>query len=131
LSGCSSKILDILLISSTTDITLPGGIDSMQNIENQTESTPIPTTVYQQETTPVMSFGDWLVTMLIMAVPLLNVIMIFVWATDKSTNPNKANWAKATLVFIGINLVIAMFFIGTIIGSVSELMSGFSQAGVW
>lgn len=103
----------------------------MQNIENQPESTPVPTTVYQQDTTPVMSFGEWLVTMLIMAVPLLNAIMIFVWATDKTTNPNKANWAKATLVMVGIQIVITMFFIGTIIGSVSELMSNFSQSGVW
>lgn len=104
----------------------------MQNTEEQIESTPIPNApVYHAEPSPVLSFGEWLVTLLIMAVPILNMIMIFIWATDGKTNPNKSNWAKATLVFIGINIVIAMFFIGTIIGSLSEFMSGFSQAGMW
>ena len=85
----------------------------------------------QFESAPVITLGEWLVTMLIMIVPILNIVMLIVWASDRNINPNKANWSKAVLIIIGIQIVLTMFFIGTIIGSVSSLMSQFSNASVW
>lgn len=42
------------------------------------------TTPYQppapQGTTPDMSVKDWMITLLIMFIPLVNIIMLFVWA---------------------------------------------------
>lgn len=100
----------------------------MNNYEYQPNPTP---NRIENDTAPVMSFGDWLVTMLIMIVPILNLVMLFIWATDRLTNPNKANWAKATLVIIAVQVVLAMFFIGIIVGSVSNLMSGLGQSSPW
>lgn len=37
--------------------------------------------------------------------------MLFVWAFDKEENPNKANWAKANLLFIAGILAIFIAFI--------------------
>ena len=56
----------------------------------------------------VLSIGDWMVTLLISAIPFVNLIMMFVWAFDSSTNPNKANWAKASLIFLCIGVVFAI-----------------------
>jgi len=104
----------------------------MQEFESPNPSTPPPLqNRNQEETAPVMRLGDWLVTMLIMIVPILNAIMLFIWSTDRNTNPNKSNWAKATLIIIGIQIVLMMFFIGMIIGSLSDLMSGFNQSCLW
>lgn len=101
-------------------------------MEQQDQSfAPTPPPQFQTDSAPVMSFGEWLVTLLIMVVPLLNVIMIIIWAADSNTNPNKANWARATLVIIGIQIILAMFFLGAIIGSMSELMKQFGNAGTW
>jgi hypothetical protein len=80
---------------------------------------------------PAMSTVEWIVTLLIMIVPVLNLVMLIIWASDRNTNLNKANWAKATLILIGIQVIIFMFFIGTIIGSASSLMSELSSAGLW
>jgi hypothetical protein len=101
----------------------------MENQEPQNQYQSQPHT--QNETAPSLSFGEWLVTLLIMIVPVLNFVMLIVWASDRNTNPNKANWARASLVIIGIQLVIAMFFIGTIIGSLSTLMNNFNTSGMW
>lgn len=64
-----------------------------------------------QETAPVMSVKDWLITSLIMIVPLVNIVMLFVWAFGDGTNPNKSNWAKAALLMsvIAVGFYILVF----------------------
>ena len=69
-----------------------------------------------QHNTSVMSVKDWVITYLITIIPLIGFIMIFVWAFGSGTNPNKANWAKASLLFILITMVIS-FIIVSIVGS--------------
>lgn len=56
----------------------------------------------------VLSVGNWMVTILIAIIPIVNFIMFFVWAFGDNTNPNKANWAKAQLLWI----LIAIAFYG-------------------
>lgn len=60
----------------------------------------------------------WLVTSLIMMIPLVNLIMMFVWAFSSNTNPNKANYFKAALILfaivMAIYLVLAVVFLGSI-----------------
>ena len=65
----------------------------------------------------VISTKEWVLTYLIMIIPIVNVIMLFVWAFGSSENPNKANWAKARLIWIliGLILFIALWF--TVIGA--------------
>jgi hypothetical protein len=55
--------------------------------------------------------GDWFITILITAIPLVGLIMLFVWAFGSGTNPNKANWAKATLIWCLVGIVIGIIFI--------------------
>ena len=86
---------------------------------------------HKGEMAPVMSFGEWFGTLLILLIPILNIIMLIVWITEPNTNPNKVNWVKATLVLIGIQFVVAMFFMGTIIGAATHMMSGLNQSGLW
>ena len=53
-----------------------------------------------QENSPV-SVGEWMVTYLLMLLPLVNIIMLFVWAFGDS-KPSKSNWAKANLIWMAI-----------------------------
>ncbi|MBW6516185.1 MAG: hypothetical protein K0B81_06185 [Candidatus Cloacimonetes bacterium] len=48
-----------------------------------------------------------MVTLLIMAIPLINIIMLFVWAFSGNINISKANWAKASLIW---TLIIIIFY---------------------
>ena len=68
-----------------------------------------------QRYTP-MSIGDWIITSLIFAIPIIGFIMLFVWGFGSNTHPSKANWAKASLIMIGISIVIALLFFGSIFG---------------
>ena len=44
------------------------------------------------------------------AIPLVGVVMLLIWAFGGNTNPNKANWAKASLIWAVIMMVIYFVF---------------------
>jgi len=58
-----------------------------------------------------VTIGDWLLTNLIMIIPLVNIILLFVWAFDSNTKPSKKNWARAALLWIAICFVIMIMFV--------------------
>lgn len=53
----------------------------------------------------VMSMGSWLVTLLIMMVPCVNIIMYFVWAFGNG-NENRKNFCRAGLIMMAIVIVL-------------------------
>jgi hypothetical protein len=61
-------------------------------------------------TAPVMSVGGWIVTFLLMIIPLVNIIMIIVWAASGTENPNRKNWAIATLIMWAVYVVLMILF---------------------
>ncbi|MBN2664226.1 MAG: hypothetical protein JXR68_11300 [Bacteroidales bacterium] len=58
-----------------------------------------------------VTIGEWIVTYLIMAIPLVGFIMLFVWAFSKNEKPSKENWAKAMLIWIAIFTTIYILII--------------------
>jgi heme/copper-type cytochrome/quinol oxidase subunit 2 len=55
-----------------------------------------------------VGLGDWFVTILVAGIPLVGIIMLFIWAFGSSANPSKANWAKAMLLWTLVGIVIAV-----------------------
>ena len=55
-----------------------------------------------------MSIGDWIVTWILMAIPIVNFILLLVWAFSSNTQPSKKSWAQASLIFL---LIIIVFYI--------------------
>jgi hypothetical protein len=83
-----------------------------------TSVTPQPATPYQpfQKRSEDISLGEWMITLLLTYIPIVNIVMLFVWAFGSTTNPSKANWAKASLLWLLIGIVLAiilMVVIGT------------------
>ena len=65
-----------------------------------------------------MSLTDWLITLIVTAIPFIGFIMLFVWAFGGGSPTAKMNWAKAALILYAIGLVLAIIFYGTILGLV-------------
>lgn len=61
----------------------------------------------------VMTMGEWLVTLLVMLVPCVNIIMMFVWAFGNG-NENRKNFCRANLIMQLIWGVIGIIFYVTI-----------------
>jgi len=53
-----------------------------------------------------VSVSEWIMTTLIMAIPLVNIIMPFVWAFGSGTKTSKANFFKAQIIMVLIGLVL-------------------------
>jgi len=70
----------------------------------------------------VMSLKEWIITIIISYIPLVGLIMLFVWAFSSSgINENKKNWAKALLIIQVISLVLVILIYVFIIGSALAL----------
>ncbi len=67
-----------------------------------------------------VSVGNWMLTLLLMCIPLINIIMLFVWAFGGGAPPSKANWAKASLIWmvIAVGFYVVLF---VLIGGVAFL----------
>jgi len=67
-----------------------------------------------QAQSQVLSVKDWIITLLITAIPIVGIIMLFVWAFGSNENPNKSNWAKAALIWTAVGIVLTILLWGTI-----------------
>ncbi len=63
-----------------------------------------------------MSVKDWLITLIITAIPIVGLIMLFVWGFGSSAPATKANWAKAVLIFYLIMIVLYFVFGAALLG---------------
>lgn len=63
---------------------------------------------------------EWLVTLLILMIPLINVVMMFVWAFGGGANPSKANFFKAQIIMLLIGAILWILFLGAIIQSILQ-----------
>ena len=70
-----------------------------------------------KELQPVTT-GDWVLTLFIVSLPLIGLIMLFVWAFSGGTHPSKANFAKASLIWMAIAIVVLglMMMLGVFAG---------------
>jgi hypothetical protein len=65
----------------------------------------------------IPSVGDWMITLLILSIPLVNFIVLLFWAFSSGTDPIKANFSKAALLWLLIIVVLYALFIGALIGA--------------
>ncbi|MCD7930037.1 MAG: hypothetical protein LUH15_00925 [Tannerellaceae bacterium] len=62
----------------------------------------------------ITSVGEWIVTFILMGIPVVGFIMLCVWAFGNNTSPAKANFAKAALIMMVIGFVLVILFWGVI-----------------
>ena len=65
-----------------------------------------------------LTFGDWMVTILVLAVPLVNVVALIYWAASSGTNVTKQNYARASIAwfFIGLVIFLILSMTGALVG---------------
>ena len=60
----------------------------------------------------VVSVGNWLLSIIVTSIPIVNFIFLAYWAFNKKTNKTKSNWAKATLLLFVIILALYAVIFG-------------------
>lgn len=74
----------------------------------------------QRPAAPV-SVGDWFVTILLMVIPLVNLVLLCVWAFGGNTHPSKANWAKASLIWMVVGIALWLLFASSIMAMMAAM----------
>jgi hypothetical protein len=57
---------------------------------------------------PVMSLGEWVLTLLLTFIPVVNIVMLIIWAASSDTNPSKQGFARARLIWMAVGIVISL-----------------------
>lgn len=76
-----------------------------------------------EDRTKPFSTGGFFLVQLAMIVPVLNIILLLVFALSNSTNVNLQNWSRAMLIFVAIGILFGIItaVLGvTIIGGALE-----------
>lgn len=69
--------------------------------------------------------GGWFARILLSCVPIVGLIMLFVWAFGNTLQPSLKTWARAQLIFILIPTAIFLFYVfvfGVFVAGVSQSM---------
>lgn len=66
------------------------------------------------EKNKVLSVTDWLIIILLLAIPVVNIVMLFIWAFGKSAPLVKSNFAKAQLIWMAIFIILGIIFWGAL-----------------
>ena len=72
------------------------------------------------DTSP-MSVGDWVVTMILLAIPVVGLVMLIYWIVSSTGNVNRRNYCLASLVIAAIIIVLAIIF-AVFFGGMAALM---------
>lgn len=68
-----------------------------------------------------MTIGEWIITFIITYIPIVGVVMLFVWAFGGDTHPSKKTWAQAMLILFAIAIVLGIVFAGIIFSMLSSM----------
>jgi len=69
-----------------------------------------------------VSIGNWIGTMLLCCIPLVNFILIIVWAASER-NRSKKNWAIATLILMAIAFVLSFALVAIVGASAASVLN--------
>ncbi len=58
----------------------------------------------QMELEEPVRISEWVLAMVLMMIPCVNIIMMFVWAFSSTEKKSKSNFFKAYLIFFGISM---------------------------
>ncbi len=65
----------------------------------------------------VMTVKEWIISIILTCIPIVGIILLFVWAFSNNINENKRNWAKAFLIVQVIGLILVILIYILLIGS--------------
>ena len=78
---------------------------------------------YQQPVVDeTVGVGEWMLTTLLCCIPIVNIVLMFVWSFGNNTKPSKKNWARAALIWVAIVLVLYIILIAVFGATIASSM---------
>ena len=77
----------------------------------------------QYQNTEPVTIGEWIITMIVTAIPIVGIIMLFVWAFGRNTKVSRANYCKAALIMTAIVIALYILIIVIAVGAIGGAAS--------
>jgi hypothetical protein len=58
----------------------------------------------------IISTGEWVLYIFLFSIPVVNIIMLCIWAFGSHSNPTKTNFGRAGLIWIAIGIALWIIF---------------------
>lgn len=75
-----------------------------------------------------VSIGNWILTFILLSIPIVNIVMLFVWAFSSTTRISKKNFAIAALIMMLIAIIggiaVGIFFGSILTEFINSIFSG-------
>lgn len=84
----------------------------------------VPTPERSGNNSPV-GMGDWMLTIFLLGIPVVNLILLFIWGFGDQTPVSKKNFARASLIWMGIGIVLSVLFGGPILAMIAALSTSY------
>lgn len=100
---------------------------------NETETQQVTKSFSQPTYQPVNNLSnpsvkDWLITLVLLVIPFVNIILLFVWAfSSNSTNDFKRNYARANLILMAVGIGLYILFLILMFVVFGSMMSQFDS----
>ncbi|MDD4691378.1 MAG: zinc ribbon domain-containing protein [Eubacterium aggregans] len=98
-----------------------GGTTPPSEPEPPSAKPPVPPKAKDMEMAPVITMGEWVWTILLLMIPVVNIVMLIIWAATGDTNPNKRYFARAELIWMAVGIVLSLMLWGGIMSIVIAL----------
>ena len=76
----------------------------------------------------VISTVEWFGTLIVLIVPIVGIVIYFIWAFGSGGNPNRRNYCRAALILMAISLALGIIFSVVLRSFIGMLTGGF---GAW
>jgi len=71
--------------------------------------------------TGAVTLGEWIITYLLMLIPIVNLVLLVFWGFGGDANESKANWAKAKLILILVTSVLFLIMRNAMAGIIARM----------
>lgn len=78
-----------------------------------------------------LSIGNYIVLMIVGAIPVVGIIMMLIWAFSRNTNTNRQNYARAMLIMMAVAIILSIIFGASIIGMLGSITGTGTGGGLY
>ena len=73
------------------------------------------------ELTRPLTVSEWLLTLVVLAIPMVNIVAFLYWSFGNGVNVNKRNFCRAGLVWMAI--IMGLFFVMAVFGGFAAMLN--------
>lgn len=81
----------------------------------------------EEQPEPPVKTLEWLWSLILTAIPIVNLVVLLIWSFDSGTSISKRNWARAKLILVAVSTVLSVIAIIVLVG-IAVFSTGFGHS---